>query len=362
MRVALLYRDALGNGGYPRDVRWLATALAASGAEVLLLSRGFREEVGSVEGLGPDVAVLPMGAARELAMDVMHVFGVFIFDHLKWIRVLSDKPLVISGMGHLMAHHLARKAWRKRVALAVSRPVLRRVRWWHAFSQVEEMAIRKIFGETVNVFHAGLGVFPATGGQGSTPEPARREERVRLLFFGRNDVFHKGIDILVRGVAMAVRQGAPVVLTIAGRPWGGSEGFLRRMICELGIEQQVRLVGPVSEPQRDAFFRNHDYLVFLSRWDGPPRPIREAIARGLPVIVSPETNMAEDVLRCGAGLVADLDPAEVARAIGEAAQLGWAWARHRKGAERLREELSWDNVARRYLDGYERVLNWWTMR
>jgi len=363
MRAYLVYADALGEGGYPRDIRWLAAGLRGQGARVRVVVEMEQRRRGDLEDLEARIEIAGFRELRLGQQDVVHVFGLFLPRHWPVLVQASRVPFVLSPMGHLMPHHLERRRLKKRIALAALKPLLVGVPWWHAFAEPEERAIRAVVGEHVNVFRAGLGVFPAANWEGSACDrPVEGGDGLRLLFFGRNDVFQKGIDILLRGYAAAVREGACVTLTIAGQPWSDSEVILARLVRELGVEGTVRLVGPVSEARRDELFRSHHYLVFLSRWDGPPRPIREAIARGLPVIVSPETNMAEDVLRCDAGLVARLDPADVARAIGEAARLGSAWARHRKGAERLREELSWDNVARRYLDGYERVLSWRTAR
>jgi glycosyltransferase involved in cell wall biosynthesis len=89
----------------------------------------------------------------------------------------------------------------------------------------------------------------------------------------------------------------------------------------------------------------------LSRWDGPPRPIRDAIALGTPVIVSRETTLGGLVDTAGAGRQVNLDVHNVAAALLETRDDATIklWS---NGAHALRGDLTWDRVAERYVSGY----------
>jgi hypothetical protein len=160
----------------------------------------------------------------------------------------------------------------------------------------------------VLTFEASLGVFPVPVAIAEAQwRKMERTDGADLLFFGRNDVYQKGIDILLEGFARAVRSGVNVRLAIAGWPWMDSERYIRSFIESHGLGDAVRLVGPVDEKTKYDLLAAADYLVFLSRWDGPPRPILEAIAVGTPVIISPETNMGDLVHEYEAGLQVGVD-------------------------------------------------------
>ena len=75
---------------------------------------------------------------------------------------------------------------------------------------------------------------------------------------------------------------------------------------------------PSQTKQRWQLLRTAAILVFMSRFDGPPRPIREALSVGTPCLVSYESNMGELVEKFGAGRAASLEPAAVARCLHEA--------------------------------------------
>jgi len=353
VQIGLIYRDALGSGGYPRDVRWLASALSAHGVSVTL----FTKDGPMLEGLTDGVRIEPLEHVGRSQIDVYHIFGIFILDQLRIVRKLIGKPLVVSPMGHLMPHHLRRKAFKKRLYLQAVKPLLKKVRWFHVFSGVEHESISQYLGDGVRTFEAGLGVFPVPVAiSQDIRNEGRQDSSVNLLFFGRNDVYQKGIDILLEGFARAVRSGVNARLTIAGQPWMDSERYIRSFIESHGLGDAVRLVGPVDEKTKYDLLAAADYLVFLSRWDGPPRPIREAIAVGTPVIVSPETNMGSLVAEYEAGVQVELRPEDVARAILKINMDRELWKRHLGGVLRLRERLDWRCVAEDYIRGYQQVL------
>lgn len=352
LRIGFVYRDVLRGGGYPRDVRWLASALASHGVSVTL----FAGAGWNTEGLA-GVRVEPLEHLGRLELDVYHIFGIFIPRHLWILRKILGKAIVVSPLGQLMAYHLERKATRKSLYLRLVKPLLRRVEWFHVFSGREERSVKEHLGNNVLTFEAALGVFPI-------PAVVAQAEQIvenynvglDLLFLGRNDVYQKGIDVLLEGYALARKDGANARLTIAGQPWGDSERYIRSLVERYGLSDKVRVLGAVDEEMKWRLMAGADYLAFLSRWDGPPRPVREAIAVGTPVIVSAETNMGGLVEEYEAGLQVQLTPEKVANAIARASANGGLWRRHREGVIRLRERLEWSRVARDYIQGYEQVL------
>ncbi len=98
-------------------------------------------------------------------------------------------------------------------------------------------------------------------------------------------MLQKGIDWLIGAFGVARRQGLRWQLVIAGAPWRDSERRIARLIARSGVGGAVSHVGSVDEHAKWWLLRNALCLVFPSRWDGPPRPIREALSVGTPVIV-----------------------------------------------------------------------------
>jgi hypothetical protein len=111
VRVALVYRDALRRGGYPRDTRWLAGSLATQGASVTLVA----DPGDQTEGLTDDVRWLEFGtAARAGWYDLVHhLFGIFVPGQIQVARRLAGRVHVVSPGAHGMWPHLARRWWKK---------------------------------------------------------------------------------------------------------------------------------------------------------------------------------------------------------------------------------------------------------
>lgn len=144
-------------------------------------------------------------------------------------------------------------------------------------------------------------------------------------------------------------------LIIAGTRHGSSEARIREIVCAENADANVCLLGSVADEEKWRLLQTAAMLVFMSRFDGPPRPIREALSVGTPCLVSYESNMGELVERFGAGRAAPLEAAAVAGCLNEAFASPETLDSWRVGAQKLRTELAWPNVARRYLKGYESV-------
>jgi glycosyltransferase involved in cell wall biosynthesis len=366
MRLGIIFSDIFEGGGYPRDVRWLTGALKRSGVDVSIL--GPKCRLNLTDGLDATVPVndsntLP-GAFKNF--DLVHVFGLFVVTHPIAAMVCSLKgtPLVVSPMAHLLPLHLALKRRKKELYLKLAwLPLMRHVRTFHVFSQVEADSVRDWIPDA-NVFEASLGIYPVPVefvSQRSQPDKSDVRRVRRFLFFGRNDVYQKGLDILLEGFARALnsldRQArSSMELIIAGQPWTDSATYLKNSLRRLQINDGVKLFGPADEKAKWRLLAEADYLVFLSRWDGPPRPIREAIAVGTPVIVTRETNMGELVDKFDAGLQVAPTVEAVAEALLRTAKDSNLLAKYRQGVQQLRRHLAWQRVAEDYLEGYRGAL------
>jgi glycosyltransferase involved in cell wall biosynthesis len=363
MKLALLYTDAFASGGYPRDARWLAGSLSRAGVEVTVFGR--LDSPLKTDGLEEtiDCRSWKSLALNSRRFDLVHVFGLFSLTHPLGALACASVgvPLVISPVAHLLPLHMAVKRRKKEVFLKVAwMPWIGRASAFHVFSQLEADSVRKRVPDA-RLFEATLGIFPCANGC-DMPDRSRDRERTRhFLFFGRNDVYQKGLDVLLEGYAKAIgllgiRPKVSVKLTIAGLPWNNSRPYLTGCLRRLGIQDVVTILGEVDEPTKSRLLVEADCLLFLSRWDGPPRPIREAIAAGTPVIVTPETNMGELVEKFGAGLQVGLNAEQVSHGLLRAVLEGDLLENCQRGVQNLKRHLAWDRVAEDYVKGYEEAL------
>ena len=86
-------------------------------------------------------------------------------------------------------------------------------------------------------------------------------EKLRLLFFGQLKEV-KGLEVLLKALAIAIRTNPNIDLVIAGRPWRTNSDQYIDLIHELGIETHVKpTFNYIPNEQVADFFANCDLVV-----------------------------------------------------------------------------------------------------
>jgi glycosyltransferase involved in cell wall biosynthesis len=142
----------------------------------------------------------------------------------------------------------------------------------------------------------------------------------------------KRVDRLIHAFATVARERADATLVIVGD--GPMQSQLSALVCDLGLDSRVRFEGFRCMDELPAFFATALCLVFPTSYDLWGRVISEAMAAGLPCVVSVRAGAAHDLIEDGVtGFIVDFancddvarkmlfladHPAEAAR-MGEAA-------------------------------------------
>jgi glycosyltransferase involved in cell wall biosynthesis len=113
----------------------------------------------------------------------------------------------------------------------------------------------------------------------------------------------KGFDVLLRAFAAGRLRDTHRVLLIGE---GSQESALRALASELGIAERVRFAGWQDNPW--ALMRRAALFVLPSRWEGFGNVVIEAMASGVPVVVSDCSYGPKEIVRSGReGLVVKTD-------------------------------------------------------
>lgn len=123
----------------------------------------------------------------------------------------------------------------------------------------------------------------------------------------------KGMDLVLQAVAEVRSRGRDVSLIIVGS--GPEEARLRELAQELGVVEQVRFLGFVSDPQR--YMAESEVVVVSSYFEGFCNVIVEAMAVGTPVISTDCPYGPGEIIEPGvSGLLVDVgDSTGIANAI-----------------------------------------------
>jgi Glycosyl transferases group 1/Glycosyltransferase Family 4 len=151
--------------------------------------------------------------------------------------------------------------------------------------------------------------------------------------------------------------GRPYVFTTATEDWRKNRGVVEAAVTLLGGEVVLTSLGAgglgyVADDELPALYRGAEVFVYPSRFEGFGMPVVEAMACGVPCVVSSHPSLDE---ACGdAALRADPDSPEefaasIRRALGERAALV------ARGFEQARR-FTWLETGRAHLRGYAEAL------
>jgi glycosyltransferase involved in cell wall biosynthesis len=137
----------------------------------------------------------------------------------------------------------------------------------------------------------------------------RASPQLRMVSAGRL-IPSKRNALLIEAFAMFCATHDEWRLDIYGD--GPLHGELQAMIKERGLQHRVTLCGQVDD--LDRHFRGSQIFVLPSAYEGTPNALLEAMAHGLPCVVSDSVSCAEDlVANTGAGMLfASGNPADLA--------------------------------------------------
>jgi len=180
-------------------------------------------------------------------------------------------------------------------------------------------------------------------------------EVFRILFVGRV-IRQKGLDVVLRGLHLLVKEKVPFTITVVGRtpPW---ERTYRAHLETLGKHLPLEWAGFVGPSQLPDVYRRADVLVCPSQREEAFGLVNlEAMASGLPVVASKVGGIPEVVDTDTGILVAEPDdPKAFARAL-----MGLyrdSACRLRLGQQaRMRAQLfSWQRTAECFAEVYEEL-------
>jgi glycosyltransferase involved in cell wall biosynthesis len=115
---------------------------------------------------------------------------------------------------------------------------------------------------------------------------------------GKHNLVRKGIPELLAAVSVLKNQGFPVTLKLAGHEGDGAQ-FLRDLIDEHGIQDNVEWLGPISRAEKIELLRICEIYVQPSHYEGFGLAIAEAMGSGACIITCDVGGVRAVVADCG---------------------------------------------------------------
>jgi len=183
--------------------------------------------------------------------------------------------------------------------------------------------------------------------------PGAPTRRPLILFCNRAWEPRYGVDVLAAAFVQAVRARPDMSLILIG---SGSQGAaIRRILIEGGVEPQVTFAGQIPQDEMPRYYRMADLFISPSHVDGSSVSLLEAMACGLPCLVSDIPANREWVSEGLNGwLFPDGNPAALAEAILRLAAEDGLRAEAGLAGRRIAEEKAdWKVNFQRLLGAYQ---------
>lgn len=303
-------------------------------------------------GMNLAPAMLAQGARGALArlIDEGHDFDLidahyFYPDGVAAVQLgrYFNKPVVITARG-------------SDISLIPRHPVPRRLIQWAAANAAHVITVCDALKTELGV----LGADPAritplrNGVDLKHFRPADREPiRARLALEGFTllSVGHlvplKGHDLVVGALPLL----PDATLMIAGD--GPERPRLESLARELGVEQRVRFLGVVSQPELADYYNAADALVLASSREGWANVLLEAMACGTPVVASRVWGTPEVVASDAAGILME---ERSARGVADGVRLLRSGGIDRVATRRYAEGFSWEATTDGQLRLFSRIV------
>jgi len=229
----------------------------------------------------------------------------------------ADVPFVVQPHGSLDPHLRKKNQLAKNVYLAtLGRPLLTKAAAMVFTSEYERELARYSRRDNEWVVPVGLDArtFASLPRPGTfhTAFPSIRAPFI--LFLGRLCA-QKGLELLVEGFALIACEYPGLDLVIAGPDSDGYGAGVRSLVEEAGLAARVHFTGILLNELKLAAMVDAKFLALTSHAENFGIVVTEALACGLPVLMSNGVNIHQDIVNGGAGVAVECSGEGVAAGI-----------------------------------------------
>jgi glycosyltransferase involved in cell wall biosynthesis len=313
----------------------------------------FRRRASEAFKWAPDLSAWMTQVARQYA--VVHIHAVFSHTSIVAGRVCRDLgvPYIVRPLGTLDPWSLKRRRWAKQVLeIAGVRSLLRSAACIHYTSADEQRLAEQAVGMLPRGEIVPIGIDDSLFEIRSTPGASKN-----VVAICRLDE-KKGLDLLIQAfhdVRLAHPELADWTLTLAGTGEDAYVRHLQHLANDGPAATAIAFKGWVAGPEKGALLSVAGLFALPSRQENFGIAVAEALAAGVPVLVTPHVNLADFVKTANAGWVADRDRNALAMSLASAMRDASGRASRGESGRSAASAFRWTAVGQELGALYDRV-------
>ena len=348
----------------------MCRALMRHGIDVLLLSTtdGLSNHHADVEYKGVPAIFFPtqLGASfkysRPLAswlssnikdFDLAHIHAVFNHSSIAAAQACrkAGVPYIIRPLGTLDPWSMSQKSLRKRLFWQISgKAILHHAATVHYTSEVEKLSTERHLGlNHGKVIALGIDANNSSSNGRIFPEPY-------VLVLSR---LHpkKGLDVLIDAFLSLTRieKFARWRLVLAGE---GPPDYVSKLKAAASVQSdRIVFTGWLKEDKKHAVLSGASLLALPSHQENFGLCVMEALSHSVPVLISPNVNLAAEIASANAGWIAAIDKDALAAKLTEALSDDDELMKRGRAGKQLSQKYSWENTATELITLYDTIQN-----
>jgi glycosyltransferase involved in cell wall biosynthesis len=293
----------------------------------------------------------------DVRPDLAHLFYVRIPKLFYVARLLKTRrvPYVVSLHGGMNSTEMLRRRYRKLLYWhLVERWIHANAIGLHFVSEGERADYRATWGIARPADSVVPNILEIPAEAPLWPGPADLS-RPRFAYFGRYDVWHKGLDLALTMLRALRGRGIDAQLHLYGAA-GGYASAVQRLLTAFG-DVPVVDHGFVEGPEKLARMVGHDVYLQYSRFEVFGLSLVEAMGLGLPSFVSERAALAPTLSAAGAAIQIPMEPTRAAGVVTDAlARPDLLEDVGARGRAWVRSECAPETVVKRMDGFYDRAL------
>lgn len=293
--------------------------------------------------------------------DVVHLHQLWdpACAQVAWLAKRMNVPFIVTLHGVLDRWSMAQKPFKKRVYLSlVARHVLESATIIHCTAEAEKSQATRWF-QSPNV--VVLPYLTDLAAYRDLPGPQLAEERYPEIFatpHGKVALFlsrlhpKKGLENLLRAIAISRKNGHAISLAIAGSCEEPYQLQLTRLARQLGIDKCVYFLGFVCGKEKLSLYQAADVLVLPTYQENWGLVLTESLACGTPVITTKGTDIWRELESSNAAVITKIDPESIGS---DLTQLLYDSSKLKKMGQKGRRWVFTEFDVNRIASAYERL-------
>ncbi len=293
------------------------------------------------------------------AVNIVIFHEVNNIENISLYKVLDSRkiPYVIVPHGEITKEALSQKWLKKKVAyILLFNRFIKHAKAIHFLSEDEKK----------NSIFAGKGFICPNGIVMPDNKKCFHKDNLNIVYVGRINFTHKGLDSMIKAIASIKDYCVESNVTFHLYGMRHTSNYFEQcnaeamqLIKETGLDKLVGLYDAVFGKDKINILENADYFIQTSRFEGMPLGVIEALAYGIPCILTKETTIGELAAEKGAAyciIDGHKDVNNIAKAIKLAIQEKADLENKSKKAKEFASEYDWQSIAKQTIEQYTKVI------